>query len=495
MNRRSFLQTTGSAMLAGPLIFSKSKAFAQSLSALSIAKHTLASTVDISSGTPDMTINRWALDLMVDKMILQLTGKPTVGQAWESIFPAGSLSAQTKIGIKFNTGGDVYNLYHDDKPARMCPWAVKAPVVEAIVSGLTQMLDGTFPIENITAFDKQVNDPRYHNGVAENLGMVNQGFPPSQKPVNQCYAYQNVPGAYNVLLVDVRSPTVMAGMPTFQAGSSVRVPQVVVPPLVHSDFWIDLFMPRDHPAAGYTGALKNCYGCTDNCAGTHPSGNAGLIHECIPDFLENLKAITPCVLGVVDALAGNYDNMTECFYPNIMAACADPLTIDYYTLERVNEARAQTGFTAPITTGPGKNADGHANAYYLALAQQTKYSLGNFNAGNQIFTDLSTGLRGLPSQPSLDVPHGRIAQLSRFGDGWRLAVVLDASGRNHRIESNVIDVYGRPVRDLPTGSTRSSRYDIEWDGRGGNGLRVPSGVYIVRVKINGRAGYQSIRIA
>ncbi len=493
MKRREFIKLSGGAILSAPMIFSKNLAFAQEISTISIAKHAGASSVtgDPSLGTiPNMAVQRWAVNSIVDQMILRFTNKVTVGEAWESLFPAGALSTDTKIAIKVNHSYDIYTNYSANMPDRMCPWGQKAVVAEAIIDGLKQMLGGTFPVENITVFDKLV-DQIGSNGHAYSaaLGMARQGYLPSLNPQTTPYNTSG-PGLYNAMLVNYWDSTIIAGMPTFTAGSQ-QVRQVVFPPIENSDFWINIGIPKDHSTAGYTAMMKNCFGCTNNCQGSHST-----IHDSLPDFYTKLTAITPCILNVLDALAGIWDGGPSYgtpFYPNIIACSTDPLALEYYGLELLNQARTADDNYSAIGITAGKNADRHANAYFLTLAQDTtKYNLGNFNAGNRISTDLSAGIKTPRPLRSLDSPHGRIDLLSRSGAGWRLYVTLDASGRTHIVESSIFDVSGRTVKKLRGEKTLLSAAQLFWDGRNERGSSVAPGVYTWQVRINGRASHQSV---
>ncbi len=498
MKRRDFLATCGGAVLSAPMIFSKSRAFAQTLSTISIAKHGLASTT--SGSTPNMVSMRWAVNMIVDKMILQMTGATTVARAWESLFPG--LTTQSKIAIKVNHSYDIYNNYNAKQTPRTCPWGQKAVISEAIIGGLTQMLGGTFPIENITVFDKQVDAYVSTNNFALSaaIGMTWQGYPGSMTDVETAGYSVSGPGLYNVVLVNHWNPDVIAGMPTFDAGTSQLVTQVVLPPIKNSNYWINVAIPKDHSGAqgaGYTGMLKNCYGATNNCGGTHPRGNTTLIHECIPDFYTALTAITPCVLNFLDALAGVLDGgpgFGPGFYPNTVACSTDPLTMEYYGLELVNAARRNAGYH-DIGVISGRNQDNHPNAYSLTLAQGPKYSLGNYNAGNRISADLSAGIKGPQPMASLDAAHGRIDALMRAGAGWRLHLSLDASGRTHTVQSSILDVRGRVVRSLGDVRTPLSSADLSWDGSNNRGGTVAPGIYTWQVRIDGRVSHQSVFVS
>ncbi len=70
-------------------------------------------------------------------------------------FLKGHPNKDTKIGIKLNFSyGDWRNDQENDWAKTYCPFGTKAAVSNAIVLGLSQMMDGNFPIENITLIER-----------------------------------------------------------------------------------------------------------------------------------------------------------------------------------------------------------------------------------------------------------------------------------------------------------------------------------------------------
>ncbi len=53
------------------------------------------------------------------------------------------------------------------------------------------------------------------------------------------------------------------------------------------------------------------------------------------------------------------------------------------------------------------------------------------------------------------------------------------------VELSIYDVAGKRVRRVAQGYQPAGRYQISWDGRSSNGVSEPSGMYIVRLEING----------
>jgi flagellar hook assembly protein FlgD len=57
---------------------------------------------------------------------------------------------------------------------------------------------------------------------------------------------------------------------------------------------------------------------------------------------------------------------------------------------------------------------------------------------------------------------------------------------NLRLELDIFDVMGRPVRQIRTniGSSGTRNIQVQWDGTGANGAKLPKGIYIYHLKLN-----------
>ncbi len=504
MKRRDFLTIGTGAVVSAPLIFTrKYSIFAQSSCPLAIAYSSEASTLEVENGVAghivtSFNVNTSQVNALVDNAIMTLTEKLSVAEAWESLFPEGALSDTTKIGIKINQsyGWDDNN----DWEAKFCPFGPKAVITDAIVSGLTQMLDGTFPISNITAYDKYVSyDMMNRPEMVDPNKMAVQGYPSSSDTPYDISG----PDRYRVVLIDVKDDSVFEDAPTYNAGpTDCEVPQRIIPPLYENDFWINVIIPKDHYYAGITSTLKNTYGCTDNCAGTHgnstamPDNKYGLrVDQYIPDFYQNITREKPCILHLMDGLAGIYDGgpiWGYLFHPNIVAVSKDPLMIAHYELVIINEARVQNSFHEITTsTTEESNEDGHVNAPHLAYASEDPYSFGTFNSENKCYNDI-TGIRAPEAMPSLQIPQARLLNLRRFPSGWRLGILMDNSGRNHLIESKIYNLAGQEIYSFKRISTRQLRTFIEWNRKNYSGNTVAPGVYSWKVRVDGKAFNQVV---
>ena len=187
MKRRKFIQYGVNSLLAAPLIQYGCGRTYEELYASPIVsvRDQLATSMQFK---PGLVINSLGIrvdkvqsfDLqsmrvasMVDMAILKLSGQPSVGKAWESLFPTGFPKADTKIGIKLNFSyGEGNNDIENDWTTQVCPFGPKAAVTNAIVTGLSQMLDGNFPPENITLFERM-----YSRGTRRDFPII-QGYRP-----------------------------------------------------------------------------------------------------------------------------------------------------------------------------------------------------------------------------------------------------------------------------------------------------------------------------
>ena len=365
------------------------------------------------------------------------------------------------------------------------------------------MLNGTFPRENVTVFDL------VSTVSGGQVSMVMQGY----RLFTGTPYDDKVAGQYRIRLIERTSPTeVPSTSPAFNAGPSTNsVRELVLPTVYENDYWINVIIPKDHYFAGVSDTLKASYGCVSACNLTHgdnqniAQGRPG-VQYCIPDCFKNVIAQTPCILHLMDGLAGLYDGgpiFGSVFQKNTVAATRDPLALSHYELEIINAARRSNGLhdiiatTSPIVNGdPNLSATGsaqHPNAIHLALAQQPPYSFGTFSSDVRLYDDL-TAVAPPSSLPSLEKAQSRLLDIHKTAGGWRLDVLLDNSGRLRRIDSRILDLRGRPVAGLKGSATRRNVCTLEWDGHADHGSRVSAGVYTWTASVDGVAHSATLHI-
>jgi len=499
VQRRQFIKM-GSGMVAAPFILRnlstvRGTPLAGS-SALVVAYHDQASTLaladDDDSIVESFEINDSAVGSMVDTAIKSLTGESTVAAAWESLFPPGELTATTKVGLKMNMtfGWDRDN----DWGLVMCPFGAHGAVIDAVVNGLTQMLDGTYPVENITVYD------RYLPVKKGQAHLLKQGFR-SYTPTDGIYNDIR-DGAYGIRLVDVEnSSEIPANSPTFLAApdydEAYQAPQRILTPVTENDFMMNVSNAKDHRAAGVTGAMKNTYGCTDNCYGTHGDCwmNADCAypgtHRCVPVFYSTLQGHCPTVLNVLDALSVLYDEgptLGPVASRNEIAMSTDPVTLDYYLLHIVNEARP-SGSMSQLTTDEGWASDGHPHAHFLQRAADMQ--LGNLNNDDLRRLDVSS-IAARPPR-ALQRPQSRVSAVRRRAGGWGVQIMTDGSGRPHTVHSRICNAAGRTLHSFATRTTRGTVTDMVWDGNTDAGTSVGAGMYVWEVTVDGRRHHRVVK--
>lgn len=117
-----------------------------------------------------------------------------------------------------------------------------------------------------------------------------------------------------------------------------------------------------------------------------------------------------------------------------------------------------------------------------------------FSVVTSLVADLSAGLPGgggpgLPDGFGLSVNYP-----NPFNSETVIAYRMPVPGR---VDLTVFDLNGRPVRALLKGTQQAGSHIAAWDGRDGNGIEVPSGLYTCRIRISrnegGSPAFQAVR--
>ena len=504
MKRRKFIQYGVSSLLAAPLIYygcGKSGRIYEDLyaSPLVSVRDQLATSMEFR---PGRVINSYGIRVdkvvswdiqsmriasMVDTAVTKLTGQPSVGKAWESLFPAGHPNADTKIGIKLNFSYGEGNMdMENDWTTQVCPFGPKSAITNAIVTGLTQMLDGAFPPENITLFERI-----YSGGTRRNFPVV-QGYRPVFPDRAGLYK-DSRPGASRIHWISSSGPLELPeDAPGFIAApdypKKYRAPQRIFSGVYQHDFLINYIIAKDHREAGITGAMKNNYGCTDNPVGTHGSSwtdkdspFAGT-RLCAPVFYKNINQQAPFILNFLDALAGVYHGgplSGNIFHANTIAVSKDPVALDSYQLGLINQAREANSMTL-IPTGDGWTPDDHPNASYLRVASE-RHGLGSMSLDDHESIELSD-LSAPVDIPQLDKCQSRIGDIRKVNKQYQVQMFLDPSGRKHNIESHIEDMEGNVIKSFLSSNTVSDIAELQWDHTDDNQRQVENGIYTWFVK-------------
>jgi len=482
MKRRGFIRTTSQAMMGMSLpLYTPHLLFNPAMGSPIVSvfdRH--ASSLYTSAGkVPNndrvivdlinsFSVNRVRVSNMMDTAVMRLTGKSSPGKSWESLFPKGKLTRETTISMKINLSyGE--SVEENDWNSVSCPFGPKVALSDAIVHGLSQMLDGHFPVENITIFDT------LNSGGSRRYYPLVQGYRPVQVDQNDFYM-DRPKGTYGIHWVNSRNEgEIPEDAPKFTAApeypKEYRAHQRVKRPVYENDYMINLAIAKDHREAGVTGAMKNNYGCTNNPMGTHGSTWRRLdspfpgTRLCVPVFYKSLDEITPCILNVMDALVGVYHGgplSGKVFHTNSLTVSKDPLAIDTYLLNLVNDFRTKNGYAA-IETEDGKNADGHLNASFLRISAE-RHEIGNAAQTNLMRHDLSLQAEKY-NIPSMEKPQSRISDVKQTSGAYQLQVFLDNSQRKNTIQSWIEDAEGKVVKELKAQSTHGSYTEVTWKPR------------------------------
>jgi hypothetical protein len=428
---------------------------------------------------------------MVDKAVKKMTGQQETGKAWESLFPAGHPNRSTRIGIKLNFSyGDWQNDEENDWSKLYCPFGPKSAITDAIVTGLSQMMDGTFPVENITFVE------RMYSVGSRRLYPLIQGYRPVVQDKDGIFRDVR-DGSFNMHWIYAANPLELPEeAPHFLAAPDYpepyKAPQRIYKAVYDNDFLINYAIAKDHREAGITGAMKNNYGCTDNPVGTHGSEwnkeNSPFAGTrlCVPAFYKNIDLQAPFILNILDALTGVYQGgplSGKVFHANTLAVSRDPVALDAYLLQMINRARGENGFSL-IGTSDGRTPEGHPHASFLRVASEN-HEMGSLSMDNLQTYDLSSNPTA-QDLPVMEKSISRISEIRRSDDAYKLHVFLDQSKRNHKIESRIEDERGKVIKSFATTSTVSSSAVLEWDHRNDDKVSVRDGVYTWYVAVDGR---------
>ncbi len=504
MKRREFVKYGIGSLLAAPFINNTYAQFYTDNYASPIVSvlDELATKIDYKGGKVlnsdgiiadkilSFDINHMRVARMVDAAVKQITNQISVGKAWESLFPPGFPNEHTKIGIKLNFSyGDRRGDQENDWSKTYCPFGPKSAVTNAIVTGLSQMLDGTFPIENITLFERM-----YSIGYRKYYPVV-QGYR-SVLPNDAGLFINARTGSYGLHWIKTKSELELpADAPGFIAApefpEEYRAPQRIYSAIYNNDFLINYAIAKDHREAGITGVMKNNYGCTDNPVGTH--GHEWTAHDspypgsriCAPAFYKHINQQAPYILNILDALTGVYHGgplSGKLFHANTFAVSQDPVALDSYSLNMINRVRATNGIST-MGTEHDWTPEGHPYASFLRIASE-KHGLGSMSQDNLQMLNLTSSTEQVEI-PIFQKSQSRISEVSRTKKGYQVQVFLDQSKRNHTIESRIEDINGNEIRSLESLSTISSSALLHWDHRNNRRKSTKEGIFTWFINVDG----------
>jgi len=374
------------------------------------------------------TIDRDRVEQVLHQGIRMLTGVLDIGAAFESLMPG--VTATSPIAIKVNCIG---------------PTDTRWETARAVVSGLSLMLGGTYDVSRVTVYDNQ-----YISG---------HGYTPSEFTFN----------GHTAVLSNTNSPS------SYYVYGGHRLSSY----LVNAQFVIDMPALKVHtdPSNQITVSLKNHYG---SCSPSSLCGNiTGMLTVNADAHIKGKTALV-----VLDALRGTYTggpgeppqswNLYPEHSPNTIGLSTDPVTIDYWARDVINEERA-------LRSQPAKPCP------WIELASGAPYELGVSDPAQMTVITMDPGAVGdepLVSRGLLLAPPAP----NPFSHGTVLGFTLPRSG------SVTLAIYaadGRRVRTLH-GFHSAGPGEMAWDGRDDSGEEVAVGTYFARLDSGGSASVRKM---
>jgi uncharacterized protein (DUF362 family) len=240
---------------------------------------------------------------MIDAVLSALAGGAS--NPWSVLLP--NTGVCTRIGLKVNC----LNGYFPTSPA----------VVQAIIKSLqthTEVCPG-----NIIVWDRRLDE-------LQNAGKYNEGHLQGAQLIGTYKEAKNFAGPHY--------STEFFG--TFQ-GSTPRLSRILTD---LTDVTINCPVLKAHGQSGVTAAMKNIYGIIDTPGNFHTDSKKGIsLPRALPDLYNIPKIRKSIKLTIVDALQavalGDTASMPDAI-PGRIFASTDPVALDRYALDLINELRA-----------------------------------------------------------------------------------------------------------------------------------------------------------
>jgi len=440
VSRRGFLRTTAigtAGLLVGPSLIGGGRPRADALSRVVWAHHDGATT-------GWTVVNQGPVTEMVHAAVRALTGIPDTAAAWKSLFPG--ITPAKKIGIKINLAcGDV---------------PTHPQVVNAIVKGLLMMdLGGsTLPAENIIVHDFDTAFLCPQTGYTVNWGgpgvqYVGTDHPSIGFDLTHTYTIQ-YPGG---------------------GTSNHHVSKIISQ---YCDYLINAAVIKDHDDyAGVTLCMKNHFGSFDNIAivATHYAGFNTSLPSLSMILRDQIGDKTK--LFLIDGTFGLFNGGPGYTPPghtppnwafNSVLVSRDIVALDKIGTVKMNEERARHSLPA---LNPG----------HIQAAAQPPYNLGTDNLAKIELLEVHLGApQGIPPGPAAPAMVSLLAPYPNPAAGsCTLSFTCQAPADAELV---ITDATGAVVRHISAGSHAAGTHRRTWDGRDGQGRRVASGTYFVRLR-------------
>jgi len=196
----------------------------------------------VTGSTPSTVQDDWVQGAL-DACVKAMTGKSSVGAAWEAIF--SGVKTSSKVAIKINC------LKKEVSP--------QLATIKALVKGMTQMLGGAFPAKNISLFDNTMP----FSGLSGSNRMA------------AVYGSSNL----SALGITFADPSPQYASSTFLVRGKAYHPATY---LDQADFGIGLvpLKPHQYYGGGISGVIKNMMGSCSTSTGSYAGGS--IFHDGSP---------------------------------------------------------------------------------------------------------------------------------------------------------------------------------------------------------------------
>jgi hypothetical protein len=464
--------------------------------------------------------------LMMTQALLKLTGIADPVEAWDSLFKYFNLThydqndmgykAGDKIAIKVNNIFSRSYKWTDSQDNRPCP-----QMVHALLWQLVNMAG--VPEEDITLYDCIFyhGDPVYQYCHADFPGVRW-----AEGDATDRSGYESGPGANPGTREKVAPDTncvVYYGDPNLVPGSgTVCLPTVVS----EAKYLIDIALPRPHELAGVTLCAKNFFGSV-----WHPTVYQ-YYHGWHPEFMHKSVAALNFSADIPMRPMGSYNALVDLLGHKdlggkVLLFMAECIRYRYWSAPPFNGGPASSLFMSQdgvaiesvlldFLRSEGAVASGTADNYLHEAAQAdnppsgTVYdpendgipleSLGvhehwNNSTDKQYSRNLGTGegielitvLKTTPTVVELsnvDIP-GTFTLFDNYPNPFNTSTTICYSlPTSADIRLNIYNLKGEKVRTLINQHQSAGTFEISWNGRNDDNVRVASGIYIYRMEIN-----------
>lgn len=431
-NRRDFIKFSalGAVVAAGsPAMAEKLAQFGENMAAMGKGNSSpgrIAMVHDPAMLGHQATIDKDVVETNVLTGVRVLTGINNTGDAFQSLF--SGVTTTSAIAIKVNC---------------IASCCTRWEVVRGIVSGLSQMLGGTYDVSNVTIYDP-------HN-------LHSYGYDEAEFTFG---------GNYPAIVHNN-----MANGSGYEPYGSYELSQYIL----DADFLIDVPALKSHSDGNnqITVALKNHYG---SCYPQSLCGN-------IPGMLTlnaDVEIKNKTCLVVTDALRATYNggpstapqswNTFAEGTPNTVFITTDPVTNDYWARDMINAERLNRGYA--IKPCP-----------WVEQASAVPYSLGVSNPGLMTVLNYEPDDVGIDDAESSRELYFAPNSPNPFRDKTTMRFQLATPGR---ASLEIHSVSGRLVRKLGGREYSAGFHEIQWDGRDSSGRAVAAGVYLARLSFAGQ---------